>query len=907
MADYNPFPTVDLTGPATARQNIDGASPDAFGAGVGRQMVGLGQQIGQIGAALDPWLREEKQAKSFAAEEIFQKWQNKVEAKGREDSANLTGDGVGFTDGMLKYARTSLDEDFKAGGFTEVPPEYRVKLENSIGGYAKQFAGFELNKRVANQTNAIDSAAASQLITVMQHPDNNTRDTFEKNTFDLIDKSNLPAGEKEALKTKYRQQYDYYYGLGKSRSEPGRVISSVTGVVPGEGPYGKINNPYTKPVDASPIPGGPSASSHYSYLKSIGASDNEAIVLTAAAASESTFNPAAKHDGGIGFGLYGHNGARRDLMIQRYGVAPTWQNQAQFALNELRTRPEGLKVNEAKTVQDLTNIQMAFEAPQGYEPGAPQKGHNYTGRFATTERFVRELGGQAMPTGAAMDPVIARLPPNQQLQLAGQAEREMAQQDAARAAEQRAYAARFQDQLLLDVNDGKAGEVEVRQAFSQNLISGEQAVSMIKTANNLQEERVTAAQTAERVQNGGWFDPLNKDDTRGINALSNQYRKSGVPEAVAQKFDQDLYGATGIMTEAAQRGLRGMIFGGNPQSLVAGLQAAVGYMNIARARNRTEPFLGVEGGSKISEAASWFRHQTEDLGRSPQDAANSWAETQSPEFQRSASNNRVLVEQFQKDIRENDPTPDILKAVAPRSFLQSSAQLSPTQQGEMVGTFNELRTQHFQKYFNADAANAYALDQMKNLYGEVNGEVMKWPINKTYPSMPDGSYQYIWDQAKKTVKDFTGRDVEEVHFLPIVEGQDTTAANYKEGKAAPYQLMYSYKTPEGLTLYDRVMRYDGREAGWRPDPKEAFASQAWADGVARERAKLENRKALEAGQARVLENQEFERENQSIIQDELGRPSMVTPRPEPKAGPVVPNVAPPKRAGTVFRGMRVPE
>ena len=103
------------------------------------------------------------------------------------------------------------------------------------------------------------------------------------------------------------------------------------------------------------------------------------------------------------------------------------------------------------------------------------------------------------------------------------------------------------------------------------------------------------------------------------------------------------------------------------------------------------------------------------------------------------------------------------------------------------------------------------------------------------------------------------------------------------------------------------MRYDGREAGWRPDPKEAFASQAWADGVARERAKLENRKALEAGQARVLENQEFERENQSIIQDELGRPSMVTPRPEPKAGPVVPNVAPPKRAGTVFRGMRVPE
>ena len=187
-----------------------------------------------------------------------------------------------------------------------------MKLENSIGGYAKQFAGFELNKRVANQTNAIDSAAASQLITVMQHPDNNTRDTFEKNTFDLIDKSNLPAGEKEALKTKYRQQYDYYYGLGKSRSEPGRVISSVTGWCP----VRDLTERSTIPTLSRSMPRRsrrPSASSHYSYLKSIGASDNEAIVLTAAAASESTFNPAAKHDGGIGFGLYGHNGARRTL------------------------------------------------------------------------------------------------------------------------------------------------------------------------------------------------------------------------------------------------------------------------------------------------------------------------------------------------------------------------------------------------------------------------------------------------------------------------------------------------------------------------------------------------------------------------------------------------------------------
>ena len=95
------------------------------------------------------------------------------------------------------------------------------------------------------------------------------------------------------------------------------------------------------------------------------------------------------------------------------------------------------------------------------------------------------------------------------------------------------------------MNDGKAGEVEVRQAFSQNLISGEQAVSMIKTANNLQEERVTAAQTAERVQNGGWFDPLNKDDTRGSTRLATSTGSRGCPKLLRR---------SSIRTSTARRG-----------------------------------------------------------------------------------------------------------------------------------------------------------------------------------------------------------------------------------------------------------------------------------------------------------------------------------------------------------------
>ena len=99
-----------------------------------------------------------------------------------------------------------------------------------------------------------------------------------------------------------------------------------------------------------------------------------------------------------------------------------------------------------------------------------------------------------------------------------------------------------------------------------------------------------------------------------------------------------------------------MIFGGNPQSLVAGLQACSWVHEHRSGPNRTEPFLGLRAGVRLAklQAGSAIRRKTS--AKPCRMLVNSWAETLSPEFQRSASNNRVLVEQFQKDIRENDPT-----------------------------------------------------------------------------------------------------------------------------------------------------------------------------------------------------------------------------------------------------------
>lgn len=150
---------------------------------------------------------------------------------------------------------------------------------------------------------------------------------------------------------------------------------------------------YDGAIDAA-APGKPSPQAMFAYLRQQGASPNEALMLTGAAASESGLNPTATHDGGTGYGLFGHRLDRLANMRKFAGApSPDWRRQAEFALGELRSRPEAAQVASAKTAQDLAIAQMHFEQPQGYTRANPSGGHNYSGRLATLTRFSNAFGG----------------------------------------------------------------------------------------------------------------------------------------------------------------------------------------------------------------------------------------------------------------------------------------------------------------------------------------------------------------------------------------------------------------------------------------------------------------------------------------------------------------------------------
>jgi len=179
---------------------------------------------------------------------------------------------------------------------------------------------------------------------------------------------------------------------------------------------GGYNNPGGVPAPAGGAGVGdtnPKPEDLYGYLSKNGATHNEATMLTSAAKNESGFNPGATHDkdangNPTGYGMFGHRNDRRDALFSATGTnTPTWQQQADFALNELRSRPSTtLMVNGAKNAQDLTAAQMDYERPKGWTRDNPQAGDNWDGRYATTQQYLAQFD----PSNSGTSPTAAPAP-----------------------------------------------------------------------------------------------------------------------------------------------------------------------------------------------------------------------------------------------------------------------------------------------------------------------------------------------------------------------------------------------------------------------------------------------------------------------------------------------------------------
>jgi len=354
--------------------------------------------------------------------------------------------------------------------------------------------------------------------------------------------------------------------LGGASSEPRSFIDRLAGAV--QSPVetaskalGGVGLPVTGASAPAPKAGELDGQKLYSMLLEKGATPNEAAVLAGNAAVESRYDPTAVHDKGTGYGLWGHRLERLDAMRRFAGSdKPTAEQQAAFALQELRQRPEYGKVAAARTPQELADAGMYYERPLGFSERNPRGGMGYNQRLDAISQFASGGGEQPVQVaqataqpGVVSDQVLAAFPPRLrtlegisqamaagsprvreiaakalQVYTAAQTRSEAAQLHAAERADQRAYQEQqrqdqraYQEQLR---QDDRAYKEQQRQDMLREKAEAKKAEGEKQTG-----EQANAATFATRMHEA---DKIISDPSIYSSAIGPRGAARGVTERI---------------------------------------------------------------------------------------------------------------------------------------------------------------------------------------------------------------------------------------------------------------------------------------------------------------------------------------------------------------------------------------
>lgn len=370
-------------------------------------------------------------------------------------------------------------------------------------------------------------------------------------------------------------------------------------------------------------------------------------------------------------------------------------------------------------------------------------------------------------------------------------------------ATQRANHEAWLNNFLNDLQDGKLGQNDLNKAYETGLITDfderKKAQGILDEKNKVDKDLVLFS---AMLRQGGKFNPYDDKAQAAVDAgfakaveLTQKSGENASPFVIALRAWQ----RTGILPKQGAVMIRGGLIRTDPATVAA--SASVASNMLAQNSNA---FAGVEGGEEIGMKAANYAHYVDDLGLTAEEAAQKIAIQNSPEFQAKVRANEPARNAFQKSLVGDakssgvnvesiinnsifgTPGPGGIKDLI---FGTTRGTFTAPQRAEAKQTFTELALDHYDKYSDPEAAQAYASRQISRFYGVEGGRLLKYPATKAYPEI-QGNREYIFDQAKGFVDRFVGFEVpkEDIYLQPT--GSGSTAAAFRAGKPPPYEVHY---------------------------------------------------------------------------------------------------------------------
>lgn len=619
--------------------------------------------------------------------------------------------------------------------------------------------------------------------------------------------------------------------------DPQHVVSSNANA-----PDGSVTTITTQAVK----PNGQLADNIVAGLVKRGLSDHQARGIAAGIYAESGNDPNVKNKTSGAHGLGQWLGPRQTALFAKYGKNPTGAQQLDFLVSELHGGDAGGKavLSQDDEVSVLHSYIHDFMRPSesgakgDISRGLAALGRKVSahaeatgralapiiaGRSYNVEDAIQELGmtadqaqqfvktGKDTRTQAVLTQAAARPPAlgfddqgktgipaldmateAERFQMLSQARTLVNEHQAdAKSAQQQAHQTWYND-FLNKLQDGNLTQVDLNRALAGGQITD---YNERMKAQGILDDKVKKNTSLdlfhEMVKAGGKFNPFDDNAQKAADAGFENGLKYEIQHEPANadpfRLALSVWQRTGILPKQGAVMIRGGLVGTDPKQVASAASVANNMI-----RENPNAFAGVEGQTEIEHAAVAYGHYIYDLGMSPQDASNKVAMENDPKFKEKFKYNDPATQEILKTLRQNGVD-------ATRSFKGATFPNQDTL-NEANQTYYELLRDQLNRGLDFGNATAQVNAQMQKVYGpKSNGRIVKYPPERAYPAIR-GSWDYIYKDAQKTVKDETGRDPVHVNLAPI---PGVTDDDFRNGHLPRYRIIYSYKAGD-QTVIDSV-------------------------------------------------------------------------------------------------------
>jgi LAS superfamily LD-carboxypeptidase LdcB len=745
LSNRNEMPTGALQTPEASARNFGGAAAQALG--------GFGDALSGLAAKIEA---NKRQSAGFDAEQQFIKLQEEDARAYEESKRGLAGSGDGF------WEAARADTNKRYDDFVESLPkwaqdEYRTKAERQKAARSNTAFGDQYAQQDNNSRAVLSDEDRKAGLGVQANP--RDFEAFRQRQYELIDKSTLPAAEKEQRKREIDSALAVTAAESDAVNNPGMVMSTFSSDSGSTFDWQKHRSKGGSRPDAI--------------------SGMDAGFRTALEGLIASAPPEIK--GGLSvFSGYRSVERQQELwdasdksgkMVARPGHSQ--HNHGRAADIEWN----GVRLDKApKEVQDWVAANLAkfgLTRPMDYEPWHVEIVGARGGKTAA----VAAPGVAAGPDAAVPPDYVQYLTPDQKSAYYRTAERAFqGEMDAAQAVAD-AQRKASQDAVLLGILEGPDPEGAYKKGRDEGLFGSFEEVKRADAAlAGRQEKDADATRGLDLMSGAVPGDRNSTSDKKAVNGAYNVAVNAGVDpsEAARVAFDK-----TNIIPPDYARGL---VAGAATRDPAKAEQSFIAAANILG----TDPnaFNGVSNSGPLVDDAFEFKRRTETLGQSSADAAAAiLADRARPPASAAAQ------EEGLKAFRKDALTPEAVEAglaVAAENGWGADGRIpagAETGGDAMRSIYRGLAEEGFRKFGNPERAIAYAAKEVERRFGVFNGTLIQYPPDKAgLPKLPKADDPYAWvaEQAATVAAESLGLDVPpgQVVLVPVEERGVSTRAGF---------------------------------------------------------------------------------------------------------------------------------